>query len=88
MSHEVLETDTMTSLVPVENAVERVGFSVKGVGDDQKVFLPEAEEFPVHCTGETEKVCGVSDEKTCLYRGSVFVLSLCLHATMLIHLYL
>lgn len=45
----------MTSSVPVENAVERVGFSVKGVSNNQKIFLPEVKKLPVHCTGGTER---------------------------------
>lgn len=74
----------LTSWVPVQNAVERVGFSVKGVSDNQKIFRPEAEELPVHCTGETEKVCGDDErltwQQTGYYTGSALTICLCVHA--------
>lgn len=57
----------MTKRVPVENTVERVRLAVKGVGNDQEIFLPESEELPVHRTvRRNHKLC-----KYCTYNMNI-----------------
>lgn len=84
MNYFTMAGGLLKSWVPVQNAVERVWLSIKGVSDNQKIFFPEAEELPVHCTGETEKVCG--DDRTLTWEqigcktGSALIICLCVHA--------
>lgn len=85
MNYFTLGVVFLTSWVPVENAVERVRVSVKGVSDNQKIFLPEAEELPVHCTGETGRYAVMTrgwngSKQTGYYTGSVLLICLYVHA--------
>lgn len=85
MNYFTLGGVLLTSWVPVENAVERVGFPIKGVSDNQKIFLPEAEELPVYRTGETERYVvmtrGWNGSKQHIITQEVFSLSVCIHAS-------
>lgn len=73
----------MSSWVPVENAVERVGFAVEGVCDNQKRFLPEAEELPVHCTEGSEEVC--SNDKRLTWQQIGLIYRKCPHNPPALH---
>lgn len=86
MNYFTLGGVLLTSWVPVENAVERVRFPVEGVSNNQKIFLPEAEELPVHCTGETERYVVMSRGwigSKQLITQEVCSRSVCMHLAML-----